>query len=90
MSEVIIYDRSVLITDKKDIEKFLADPKGFLQEVGALDGIPEFNGVAWLDGKAISSSDLKSFEEDDYVGIKCSHLGIPYRDYCNWQSCRIK
>ncbi len=90
MSEVVIYDRSVLITEKADIERFLSDPEKFLADVGALEGFPDFNGVTWIDGGDLKSTDISKLDDEEIVGIKCSHLGIPYRDYCGWRSCAIK
>lgn len=85
-NETIIFDRSISIRSENDIEDFLRDPKGFLERIGALEGLEEFNGFLDRDGNRIES--IRDYFNDKGRGseITIMHIGVPYRPpyFCSW------
>jgi hypothetical protein len=84
-----VFDRAVKIKGQRNIDKFSRDPEKFLTEIGALDGIEEFNGIhSEIEGEI---SDLPEYflrnkpqEARGSITIFIAHHGIPYEDYCTW------
>lgn len=40
--KIRIYDRALILRGPEEINAFASNPQGFLEEVGALDGLPDY------------------------------------------------
>lgn len=81
---VTVYDRAIVITDRREMVDFLSDPRAFLEKAGALDGLATFNGAKAADGTEHKSNvEIDSFLEgkDRVISV---HIGTPYKDACKW------
>ena len=76
-----IFDRAILIEKPEELEKLLANPEQYLRSTGALDGLPGFNGVVTVDGRALDS--LREGRS-----TLCLHNGVPFKNACQWQ-CQV-
>ena len=88
-NHVDVYDRAVKIKGQENVDRFSADPEKFLKEVGALDGIEEFNGIrseseGEIDDLSSYFSRKRFFRVSGTIVVIIAHHGIPYEDYCSW------
>ncbi len=72
------FDRSIRIEGEGEIDKFILDPQGYLSDRGALDGLPEFNGVVNFD----TPEGIESLR--DRPGMSCWHIVGPVHGFCRW------
>ena len=86
----IIYDRAVEIKSKEELGKFLADPKAYLSDIGALDGLPEFNGFIDEQGNQVDIQDKLRvpMSSEGEISVLLIHYGIPFASewYCGWRN----
>ncbi|WP_316013854.1 hypothetical protein [Roseobacter sp. HKCCA0434] len=84
-----IYDRAIILQDAEQIAALSADPRGFLESVGALEGLDQFNGLFDLDDAPISDVSAYLAEDDGVQKLTLVHRGIPYADYCGWTVIKV-
>ncbi|MBZ9821939.1 hypothetical protein [Mesorhizobium sp. CA4] len=72
------FDRVIKLKNE-EVKSFFSDPEGYLRRHGALDGLPEFNGVMVAGNKTLESLAAAGPIEIDIV-----HHPAPWRDRCSW------
>jgi hypothetical protein len=77
------YDRVIVIRSNDDWLNFTNDPKRFLEESGALEGLEEYNGFKASDGSEITEFSNTNNKTDVRI---IAHRGAPWARpwYCTW------
>ncbi|WP_134643193.1 hypothetical protein [Pseudaestuariivita atlantica] len=85
MADNVVYDKAIAIS-ADELSDFAAAPEAFLKERGAMEGIPEFNGVYSESGERLDKEgviDVSALSEVRAT-IIIAHEPIPYPNPCTW------
>ena len=85
-----VSDRCVVIESDEDFEAFLDDPAKFLRDLGALEGLPEFNGVInaeTTEQRGSLRAEWAAVKRDGHRHLcSCHHIKGPVPNFCGWKT----
>jgi hypothetical protein len=84
---ILVFDRNFEISEDSHLEAFIADPKAFLEEIGALRDLPAFNGLVDENGPIDPTTFLKNWRSARQKGsarMSCRHVYGPVPRFCEW------
>lgn len=91
----IVFDRALILDNAEDIEAFCNAPVRFLESSGAMEGLPEFNGIWTADRERVDSEDgmLREGVGRNLIGARAIYLvhePAPKLDACKYWIIIIK